>query len=70
MAKIDAIRQKDKGVLPHILLSIILAKPLVLIMIVSISYVFFAVFIFVLSKPMIKKETNTYYKLFKASKIS
>ena len=69
MAKIDAIRQKDKGVLPHILLSIILAKPLVLIMIVSISYVFFAVFIFVLSKPMIKKETNTYYKLFKASKI-
>jgi|GraSoiStandDraft_16_1057320.scaffolds.fasta_scaffold2138965_2 hypothetical protein len=70
MAKIDAIRQKDKGVLPHILLSIILAKPLVLIMIVSISYVFFAVFIFVLSKPMIKKETNTYYKLFKASKIN
>ena len=70
MAKIDAIRQKDKGVLPHILLSIILAKPLVLIMIVSISYVFFAVFIFVLSKPMIKKETNIYYKLFKASKIN
>jgi hypothetical protein len=70
MAKIDAIRQKDKGVLPHILLSIILAKPLVLIMIVSISYVFFDVFIFVLSKPMIKKETNTYYKLFKASKIN
>jgi hypothetical protein len=70
MAKIDATRQKDKGVLPHILLSIILAKPLVLIMIVSISYVFFAVFIFVLSKPMIKKETNTYYKLFKASKIN
>ena len=70
MAKIDAIRQKDEGVLPYILLRIILAKPLVLIMIVSISYVFFAVFIFVLSKPMIKKETNTYYKLFKASKIN
>ena len=57
MAKIDAIRQKDKGVHPHILLSIILAKPLdALIIIVSISYIFFAVFISVLSKPMIKKR--------------